>query len=332
MNIGIDMMGGDFAPLEAVKGIKLLLEGKVERDKGQGKDNNDNNDNNYNHYNNYNLTLFGDQPQIESLLKEHGIDTTNIKIVGTSQVIDMHEHPTKALKEKQDSSIAVGFGYLTKGMVDAFISAGNTGAMMVGSLFSIKAIEGIHRPTIGAYMPRENGKLGWLIDAGINSDCKPENLVQFAMLGSIFAEQILGIENPLVGLINIGEEEGKGNLLSQAAYPLLKEYQNIQFIGNIEGRDVFLDKADVMVCDGFTGNIILKLAESIHGLVQRRNIHDEFFDMFEFEQYGGVPVLGVNKPVIIGHGISHAKAFKNMISMAEKMVERDVVGIIKSKL
>ena len=327
MNIGIDMMGGDFAPLEAVKGVKLFLEEEGRREKREGKV-----DNNYNHYNNYNLTLFGDQPQIQSLLSEHAVETTNIKIVGTSQVIDMHEHPTKALKEKQDSSIAVGFGYLAKGMVDAFISAGNTGAMMVGSLFSIKAIEGIHRPTIGAYMPRENGKLGWLIDAGINSDCKPENLVQFAMLGSIFAEQILGIENPRVGLINIGEEEGKGNLLSQAAYPLLKEYQNIQFIGNVEGRDVFLDKADVMVCDGFTGNIILKLAESIHGLVQRRNIHDEFFDMFEFEQYGGVPVLGVNKPVIIGHGISHAKAFKNMITIAEKMVERDVVGIIKSKL
>ncbi|MFZ9263389.1 MAG: phosphate acyltransferase PlsX [Chitinophagaceae bacterium] len=322
MNIGIDMMGGDFAPLEAVKGIKLFIEKALTVDSSQLTVNRQRST----------LTLFGDQPQIESLLSEHAVKTTNIKIVSTSQVIDMHEHPTKALKEKQDSSIAVGFGYLAKGMVDAFISAGNTGAMMVGSLFSIKAIEGIHRPTIGAYMPRENGKLGWLIDAGINSDCKPENLVQFAMLGSIFAEQILGIEHPRVGLINIGEEEGKGNLLSQAAYPLLKEYQNIQFIGNIEGRDVFLDKADVMVCDGFTGNIILKLAESIHGLVQRRNIHDEFFDMFEFEQYGGVPVLGVNKPVIIGHGISHAKAFKNMITMAEKMVERDVVGIIKSKL
>ena len=322
MNIGIDMMGGDFAPFEAVKGIKLFIEKSLTVDGSQLTVNRQPST----------LTLFGDQHQIESLLSEHAVETTNIKIVGTSQVIDMHEHPTKALKEKQDSSIAVGFGYLAKGMVDAFISAGNTGAMMVGSLFSIKAIEGIHRPTIGAYMPRENGKLGWLIDAGINSDCKPENLVQFAMLGSIFAEQILGIEHPRVGLINIGEEEGKGNLLSQAAYPLLKEYQNIQFIGNIEGRDVFLDKADVMVCDGFTGNIILKLAESIHGLVQRRNIHDEFFDMFEFEQYGGVPVLGVNKPVIIGHGISHAKAFKNMITMAEKMVERDVVGIIKSRL
>ena len=315
MNIGLDMMGGDFAPIEAVKGIKLLREGNPGMNSAQPT-----------------LTLFGDEAQIAALLAEHGVDMNGIKIVHTTQVIDMHEHPTKAFREKQDSSIAVGFGYLAKGLTDAFISAGNTGAMMVGSLFSIKAIEGIQRPTIGAYMPRENGQLGWLLDAGINSDCKPENLVQFALLGSIFAEQVLNIPNPKVGLINIGEEEGKGNLLAQAAYPLLKEAEGINFIGNIEGRDIFLDKSDVMICDGFTGNIILKLAESIHGLTQRRNVHDEFFDMFEFEQYGGVPVLGVNKPVIIGHGISHAKAFKNMISIAQKMIEKDVIGMIKARV
>ena len=315
MNIGLDMMGGDFAPLEAVKGIKLLREGNPGMNSAQPT-----------------LTLFGDEAQIAALLAEHGVDMNGIKIVHTTQLIDMHEHPTKAFREKQDSSIAVGFGYLAKGLTDAFISAGNTGAMMVGSLFSIKAIEGIQRPTIGAYMPRENGQLGWLLDAGINSDCKPENLVQFALLGSIFAEQVLNIPNPKVGLINIGEEEGKGNLLAQAAYPLLKDAEGINFIGNIEGRDIFLDKSDVMICDGFTGNIILKLAESIHGLTQRRNVHDEFFDMFEFEQYGGVPVLGVNKPVIIGHGISHAKAFKNMISIAQKMIEKDVIGMIKARV
>ena len=315
MNIGLDMMGGDFAPLEAIKGINLLREANPGTADAQP-----------------NLTLFGDEAQIAALLVEQGVDMNGIKIVHTTQIIDMHEHPTKAFREKQDSSIAVGFGYLAKGLTDAFISAGNTGAMMVGSLFSIKAIEGIHRPTIGAYMPRENGQLGCLLDVGINSDCKPENLVQFALLGSIFAEQVLNIPNPKVGLINIGEEEGKGNLLAQAAYPLLKEAEGINFIGNIEGRDIFLDKSDVMICDGFTGNIILKLAESIHGLTQRRNIKDEFFDMFEFEQYGGVPVLGVNKPVIIGHGISHAKAFKNMISIAQKMIEKDVIGMIKARV
>jgi glycerol-3-phosphate acyltransferase PlsX len=316
MNIGIDMMGGDYAPQEVVKGIGLFRN-KLEGTSNEGQ---------------VDLTLFGDEPQIAALMQEHGVAMDGINIVHTSQVIDMHEHPTKSLREKQDSSIAVGFGYLAKGLTDAFISAGNTGAMMVGSLFSIKSIEGIQRPTIGAYMPRENGKLGWLLDAGINADCKPENLAQFAMLGTIFAEQVLNIENPRVGLINIGEEEGKGNLLAQAAYPLLKETAGINFIGNIEGRDVFMDKADVMVCEGFTGNVILKLAESIHDLTERRKIKDEFFDMFEFEQYGGVPVLGVNKPVIIGHGISSAKAFKNMINIAQKMIEKDVIGLIKQKL
>lgn len=316
MNIGLDMMGGDYAPLEAIKGLQLYF----------------NTPNPQPTTNNVQLHLFGSPDALTPLIEQHSLPADRIKVVPTSQVIAMEEHPTKALKEKSDSSIAVGFGHLAHGKIDAFISAGNTGAMMVGSLFSIKAIEGILRPTIGAYMPRENGKLGWLLDAGINADCKPENLEQFALLGSIFAEQVLGYEHPKVGLINIGEEEGKGNLLAQAAYPLLKQNKQFNFIGNIEGRDVFLDKADVMVCEGFTGNVILKLAESIHGLVQRRNVHDEFFDMFEFEQYGGVPVLGVNKPVIIGHGISHAKAFMNMIRIAEKMIEKDVIGKIKQSL
>lgn len=309
MNIGLDMMGGDFAPLEAIKGIKLFRES----DEGIV------------------LTLFGDEAKINALIQEYSLNKENLTVINTTQVIDMHEHPTKAMREKPDSSIAVGFKYLATEQIDAFISAGNTGAMMVGSLFSIKAIEGVHRPTIGAYMPRENGKLGWLLDAGINSDCKPENLVQFAILGSLFAEQVLNIPNPRVGLINIGEEEGKGNILAQAAYPLLKEESSINFIGNIEGRDIFIDKADIMVCEGFTGNVILKLAESIYPLIKNRGIKDEFFDMFEFEQYGGVPVLGVNKPVIIGHGISEARSFKNMIEISRKMIEKDLLGKIKSK-
>jgi glycerol-3-phosphate acyltransferase PlsX len=309
MNIGLDMMGGDFAPLEAIKGIKLFRESDET----------------------IMLTLFGDEAKINALIQEYSLNKENLTVINTTQVIDMHEHPTKAMREKPDSSIAVGFKYLATEKIDAFISAGNTGAMMVGSLFSIKAIEGVHRPTIGAYMPRENGKLGWLLDAGINSDCKPENLVQFAILGSLFAEQVLNIANPRVGLINIGEEEGKGNILAQAAYPLLKEENSINFIGNIEGRDIFIDKADVMVCEGFTGNVILKLAESIYPLIKNRGIKDEFFDMFEFEQYGGVPVLGVNKPVIIGHGISEARSFKNMIEISRKMIEKDLLGKIKNR-
>lgn len=309
MNIGIDMMGGDYAPLEAVKGIALFLSEKNA---------------------DIRLTLIGDEPAVRSLLNEHNINCSNIQLVHAPEVIGMHEHPTKALREKQQSSIAVGFHLLASGKTDAFISAGNTGAMMVGALFSIKAIEGVSRPTIGAYMPRENGKLGLLLDAGINADCKPENLVQFAILGSLFAEHILGIDNPRVGLINIGEEEGKGNLLAQATYPLLKENKLVNFTGNIEGRDILLDNADVMVCEGFTGNVVLKMAESVYDIVQRRGIHDEHFDRFNFEMYGGVPVLGVAKPVIIGHGISHETAFKNMISIAQKMIEKDLMEKMKT--
>ena len=304
MNIGLDMMGGDYAPLEAVKGIALFLSQATA---------------------DITLTLTGNKEQITDLLTEHSVPDKNIVIVHAEQVIEMHEHPTKALKEKQQSSIAIGFQLLASGKTDAFISAGNTGAMMVGALFSIKAIEGVSRPTIGAYIPRENGTLGLLLDAGINADCKPENLNQFAVLGSLFAEHILGIEKPKVGLVNIGEEEGKGNILAQAAYPLLKENQHINFVGNIEGRDILIDKADVMVCEGFTGNVVLKMAESVYDIVQRRGIHDEHFDRFNFEMYGGVPVLGVNKPVIIGHGISHAVAFKNMILIAQKMIEKQLL-------
>ena len=305
MDIALDMMGGDYAPLEAVKGISLFLsEG--------GK--------------NITLTLIGDEATVKPLLLVHAIPLDNINVV---HAIKMQEHPTKALREKQQSSIAIGFQLLASGKTDAFISAGNTGAMMVGALFSIKAIEGVTRPTIGAYIPRENGTLGLLVDAGINADCKPENLAQFATLGSLYAEHILGYQHPKVGLINIGEEEGKGNLLAQAAYPLLKENKHINFIGNIEGRDILLDKADVMVCDGFTGNVVLKMAESIYDLVQRRGIEDEHFDRFNFEMYGGVPVLGVAKPVIIGHGISKDLAFKNMILIAQRMLEKELMQKMK---
>lgn len=303
MNIALDMMGGDFAPLEAVKGVQLFYLQPSE----------------------VNLILIGDEQKINPLLSEYKIASENIKVVHAAQVIEMHEHPTKALKEKQQSSIAIGFHLLATGKADAFISAGNTGAMMVGALFSIKAIEGVQRPTIGAYLPKENGDLSLLVDVGLNSDCKPENLNQFAILGSLFSRHILNTPDPRIALINLGEEEGKGNLLTQAAYPLLKENKQINFVGNAEGRDLLKDKADVYVCDGFAGNIILKFAESIYDIIQNRNINDEHFNRFNFEIYGGVPVLGVNKPVIIGHGISHAKAFDNMIKIAKKMLDENLI-------
>lgn len=311
MNIGIDMMGGDFAPLEAVKGVLQYL--KEENTPGT-------------------IVLIGNKSRIDPLLSEYAVPADRIKVVHAEQVIDMHEHPTKALKEKQRSSIAIGFHLLATGKTDAFISAGNTGAMLVGALFSIKALEGVLRPTISSIIPKENGATGILLDVGLNADCKPEQLNQFAVMGSVYAQLVLGIENPRVGLLNVGEEEGKGNILAQAAYPLLKENKHIHFIGNIEGRDLLLDKADVMVCEGFTGNVILKLAESLYEINHTKAINSEYFDRFNFENYGGTPVLGVAKPVVIGHGISKAKAFKNMIKVAQKMIEKDVLGKMKDEL
>jgi glycerol-3-phosphate acyltransferase PlsX len=304
MNIGVDMMGGDFAPKEAVLGLQSFLSGSYSPAK---------------------VFCIGDQTQVRGFLDQNGLTSPNILTVHTEQVIGMHEHPTKALKEKQQSSIAVGFYMLAAGKIDAFISAGNTGAMLVGALYSIKPIEGVKRPTISTIVPKLNGKDGLLLDVGLNVDCKPENLNQFAVLGSLYAKSILGIDNPKVGLLNVGEEEGKGNILTQAAYPLLKANKRIHFIGNVEGRDVFIDKADVIVCDGYTGNILLKMAESMYDIAAKRELHnDDFIQRMHYQNYGGTPLLGISRPVIIGHGISNAVAFSNMIDVAVKMIESNL--------
>ena len=311
MHIGIDMMGGDYAPLEAVKGLQAFLANPVS---------------------NVIIHCIGNEAAIQPLLEQYQISSPQIKVIHAAEIIGYHEHPTKALKEKPQSSIAIGFQLLAGGELDAFISAGNTGAMLVGAMFSIKPIEGVLRPTISSIVPKLNGDTGVLLDVGLNADCKPEQLNQFAILGNLYAKHILQIPEPKVALMNVGEEEGKGNLLAQATYPLLKENKHIHFVGNMEGRDMFLDKADVMVCDGFTGNILLKMAESVYDLTLKRGIHDAYFERFHYENYGGTPVLGVSKPVIIGHGISHAKAFKNMINLACKMVEHDICGKIAEEI
>lgn len=305
------MMGGDYAPQEAVKGIKKYLASANAS---------------------AHLVLFGNENSLQELLSLHNIPQAAYTLVPTTNDIDMHEHPTKALKEKQNSSIAVGFQYLAAGKTDAFISAGNTGAMLVGAMFSIKTVEGVLRPTISSVIPKQNGSTGLLLDVGLNADCKPEHLNQFAVMGSVYSQYIFNIKNPKVGLINVGEEEGKGNLLCQATYPLLKENTSINFIGNIEGRDAFIDKADVMVCEGFTGNVILKLAESVYDIALSQNIDNEYLNRFNFEIYGGTPVLGVEKPVIIGHGISHENAFENMIGVAVKMIDTNVLDKVKDAI
>ncbi len=305
------MMGGDYAPAEAVHGI-VAWNKESEA--------------------NTHLLLLGAEAELQQLLSEQDIPESLYTIVECPDVIGYHDHPVKALKEKPRSTIATGFGFLAQQKADAFISAGNTGAMLVGSMFSLKPIEGVLRPTISTIIPRENGKTGLLLDVGINSDCKPEHLNQFASMGAAYAKIILGIENPRVGLLNIGEEESKGNQLAQNTYPLLKANANIHFVGNIEGRGILEDQADIIICDGFTGNVLLKLLESIYPITRRQGIEHPYFKRFHFEQYGGTPVLGVAKPVIIGHGVSGSESFKNMILLAEKMIETNFIEALKSRL
>ena len=291
-------MGGDYAPNEVVLGVIQSLP-ELEGDTR--------------------LVLFGDEVAIKDLFSRENADISLVDIVHTTEVIGMDEQATRAIAGKPDSSISRGFEHLKAGKIDGFASAGNSGAMMVGAMFSVKTVPGILRPAISSVIPKEDGSWGLFLDAGANADCKPEHLQQFAILGSLFLEHVYGVPNPKVGLMNIGEEEEKGNMLCQATHPLLKNTREINFIGNIEGRDLFNDKADVIVCDGFTGNVILKLAESFYSLIKRRKIKDEYFDRFNFENYGGTPVLGVNAPVIIAHGISNARAIKNMIHITLKV-------------
>ena len=300
MRIGIDMMGGDFAPLETTLGA---LHARRELDST------------------HTLVLIGHEADIRSIMAQHGGDSSAFEFVNTTEVIGMAENPTKAFQQKPGSSIAVGFHLLKEKKIDAFASAGNTGAMMVGSMFAIKPVNGILRPAISSIVPKEDGGVGILLDVGINADCKPEMLQQFAILGSIFAEDVYHISNPRVGLMSIGEEDEKGNMLTKEANVLLKNTPHINFTGNLEGRDLFNNKADVIVCDGFTGNVMLKLAESFYSLIRKRGMHDAYFDRFDFENYGGTPVLGVNSTVIIAHGISNAKAIKNMIIHAGEVAK-----------
>lgn len=310
MRIGIDIMGGDFAPKATVLGAILAYK-EIPSD--------------------CRLVLIGDEAITKKMLQEQGIPADQFDFVHTEEVIEMGEHPTKALTQKQKSSIAVGFYLLKEGKIDAFASAGNSGAMLVGSMFSVRAIPGMSRPAICTYIPKEHGGFGVMLDVGANADCKPEMLLQFGVLGSMFMETVFNTKSPRVGLLNIGEEEEKGSLLTQGTYPLFKESTELNFIGNIEGRDLFNDKADVIVCDGFTGNVVLKLAESFHDLTIGKGMKNEFFERFNYENYGGSPVLGVNAPVVVGHGISSEIAIKNMIILCKEMVQSKLTEKIKAR-
>lgn len=310
MNIAIDVMGGDYAPEAVIDGIiesiNLLT-------------------------NNETILAIGPEDVIHSLFKSRNFSSSQVRVIHAEQVIEMGEHPTKALSQKPNSSIGIGFSLLKKGKADVFASAGNTGAMMVGSLFSIKTINGIQRPAIAGYVPQVDGRYAIMLDIGANADCKPEMLAQWAELGSIYFESTTGQSNPRVGLMNIGEEEQKGSILAQGTHALLKENSNINFIGNIEGKDLFRNKADVIVTDGFTGNIVLKMGESIYNIMKEQGMMNEFVENTNYENYGGSPIIGINGNVIIAHGASSAKAIKNMIKLCKSVVDSNVCQKIKAK-
>lgn len=300
MRIGLDVMGGDYAP-DATLGGAILARQLLPAD--------------------IQLVLIGDQKIIEEYLQNKGVSADGFEIVPSTEVIEMGDHPAKAFSQKTQSSIHIGFQLLQAGKIDGFASAGSTGAMMVGAMYTVKSIPGIIRPAITGPIPKLNGGASILLDVGLNADCKHDVLYQYGILGSLYAEYVYNVEKPKVALLNIGEEEEKGNLLTKAAYQAMHGTTDFNFIGNIEGNEIFDDKADVVVCDGFVGNVVLKQAEAFYKISRKLKLKDAYFDRFNFENYGGTPVLGINSNVIIGHGISNDITIKNMI-----LLTRDVIG------
>lgn len=304
MRIALDVFGGDFTPQASLEGVSSFIQISKHA----------------------NILLIGDEATITPLLSHYNIPENRVSIVHTSEYIEMTDHPVQAFQKKPNNSIAIGLSLVKQKKADAFISAGNTGAMLVGASFILPLIRGVQRPTIGSYYPQNDGSFAYLLDVGLNMDCKPEYLVGFAQLGSTYMRTIHQIPNPRVGLLNVGEEKNKGNQLTKRVYELLSQEQSINFIGNIEGRDLHNKRADVIVCDGFIGNILLKHAESIYHLFKdKTDVH-----IFNYERYGGTPVLGTEGISVVGHGISNAEAFKNMLLKAVEMVEKKLVENIQS--
>ena len=303
MKIGIDVFGGDYAPEAVIMGSILAAKNLTSDSK---------------------LVLIGDTEKIDYFCKRENFDSSVFEIVHTTEFIQMGDYPARAYSQKPDSSIVKGFRLLAGGKIDAFISAGNTGAMMVGATQVIKAIPGVIRPCIAAKVSRLNQKPMLLLDVGINPDCRPDVLYQYAILGSIYVKNVFNVQDPRVGLLNIGSEEEKGNLLTKAAFQTMKDSKDFNFIGNLEGNDLFSDKADVMVSDGFVGNVIIKEAEAFYEMIKKRKIKDDFFENFNFENHGGTPILGINAPVLIGHGISNDIAIKNMILHAADVIKGNI--------
>lgn len=326
MIVAVDAAGGDYYPKNPVEGALQAV-----------KENSD-----------LTVLLVGPKAQVDKELANHDYDEKRVLVHDAPQVIGMEESPAQAVKTKQQSSIVVGVGLHKAGKCDAFVSAGNTGALLAASMFGLGKLEGVLRPTIAAYFPTIKG-FRLLVDAGANLEIKPEAAVQFAKMGQIYCQQILKIDDPKVGLLNVGEEEGKGTDLLKEIHTELKNHKN--FIGNVEGKDILPGKADVFLCDGLVGNLILKFGESIPEIVQQmiggavkemglskeeiaqiQKVLHTALSSFNYENVGGIPFLGVNGVSIVGHGGSSPLAIKNMIKSAVQTVEHDVNGKIVASL
>ena len=331
MRIALDAMGGDYAPDNEVQGAilaALSVPSKTDLE----------------------VIFVGRENQIRASLSK--VDTSKLQysIVHADDIVGMGDEASTVVKKKRDSSLFKGIELHANGKADAFVSAGNTGAVMTTATLVLGRIKGVSRPTIGSFFPTVNSRPALLVDAGANIDCKPRHLYEFAIMGSIYYSQILQVATPKVGLLNIGEESTKGTEIVLQTYELLKQ-SSLNFIGNVEGRDILFGEADVFVCDGFTGNIILKFAESIIGVLKakiKQHADKGFLEKiavgamaptlrkvlkeFDYQEYGGVPLLGVNGVAIIGHGKSSPKAIQNMIVRAVDVASKNVNGLIATTI
>ena len=312
MRIGIDIMGGDYSPEAAIEGSLLArkaLPPAVE------------------------IILIGDRELIHNYANEKACDISTFEIIHTPDWLRMGDHPLKALKKMPGASIFLGQRLLKQKELDGFCSAGNTGAMLVGAMQIVTPIPGVIRPAISAMIPNHEGPDSVILDVGLNPDARPDVLYQYGILGSLYAKLVNDIANPRVALLNIGEEEEKGNLVARSTYQLMEENDDFNFIGNMEANALFLKaESDVLVCDGFVGNIVLKEAEAFYNLISSRNVCNGYFEMFNFENFGGTPVLGVKAPLVIGHGISNDRAVKNMIIQTSNVVDSELVNNITETL
>jgi glycerol-3-phosphate acyltransferase PlsX len=308
MKVGLDIMGGDFAPEATVKGAILASE-SISRE--------------------VKLVLIGDEQKITALGEFKRIDSSKIEIIHTPEYITMGEHPAKAFSKKPNASIVLGYKLLQSGKIDGFASAGNTGAMLVGAMHIVKSIPGIIRPCITVAIPKPDNKHTLVLDVGINPDSKPDVLYQYAILGTLYAKYMYNNPSPRVGLLNIGIEEEKGNLLTKSTYQAMKDSSDFNFIGNVEGNNIFDDNVDVIVCDGFVGNVIIKQLEGFYEILRQRIPDNDFLENYNYVNYGGTPILGINAPVIIGHGISNEIAIKNIILNTINVINANLINSFK---